>query len=101
MITKLSDQEIQTRMAQLGTILGETWKLKDSKLHISIKFPDFVSAFTFMTTTAFYAEKLNHHPEWSNVYNRVDINLSTHDAGGITELDFKLAELITISAGNC
>ena len=85
-------------MAQLGTVSGEAWKLKDSKLHISLKFPDFVAAFTFMTTAAFHAEKLNHHPEWSNVYNRVEINLTTHDAGGITELDFKLAELITTSA---
>ncbi len=100
MITKLSEQEIQTRVAQLGTISGEAWKLKDGKLHISLKFPDFVSAFAFMTTAAFYAEKLNHHPEWSNVYNRVEINLSTHDAGGITELDFRLAELITNSARN-
>jgi 4a-hydroxytetrahydrobiopterin dehydratase len=98
MITKLSKQEIQTRMAQLGTISGEAWKLNDSKLHISLKFPDFVAAFTFMTAAAFHAEKLNHHPEWSNVYNRVEIDLTTHDLGGITELDFKLAELITASA---
>lgn len=97
-ITRLSKQEIQTCIAQLGTISGETWKLKDSKLHIALKFPNFVAAFTFMTTAAFHAEKLNHHPEWFNVYNRVEINLTTHDAGGITALDFKLAELITASA---
>jgi 4a-hydroxytetrahydrobiopterin dehydratase len=97
-MTTLSKQEIQTRLAQLGTVSGAAWKLEDNKLHISLKFPDFVAAFAFMTAAAFYAEKLNHHPEWSNVYNRVEIDLTTHEAGGITELDFKLAELITASA---
>jgi 4a-hydroxytetrahydrobiopterin dehydratase len=94
----LSQQEIQTRVAQLGTISGQTWELKDGKLHISLKFADFVAAFAFMTAAAIHAEKLNHHPEWSNVYNRVEIDLTTHDSGGITELDFKLAELMTTSA---
>jgi 4a-hydroxytetrahydrobiopterin dehydratase len=94
----LSQQEIQTRMAKLGTVTGQAWELKDGKLHISLKFADFVTAFAFMTAAAIHAEKLNHHPEWSNVYNRVEIDLTTHDAGGITELDFKLAELMTASA---
>jgi len=97
MENRLSEQEIETRMAQLGTISGQAWELKDNKLHISLKFADFVAAFAFMTAAALHAEKMDHHPEWKNVYNRVEIDLTTHDAGGITELDFKLAEFMTDS----
>lgn len=57
----------------------------------SFKFADFNEAFGFMTRAALVAEQLNHHPEWFNVWNRVDVTLATHDAGGITELDLKLA----------
>lgn len=60
----------------------------------SFKFQDFSAAFGFMTRVALAAEKMDHHPEWFNVYNRVDITLSTHDAGGLTERDLKLAALI-------
>lgn len=98
MKNRLSEQEIENRMAQLGTVSGQAWELKNSKLHISIKFADFVAAFAFMTAAAMHAEKMDHHPEWSNVYNRVEIDLTTHEAGGITELDFKMAELMTASA---
>ena len=55
-------------------------------------FNDFVSAFGFMSSAALIAEKMNHHPEWSNVFNKVIVKLSTHDVGGLSELDFKLAE---------
>lgn len=58
----------------------------------TFKFKDFNAAFGFMTRLALVAEKLDHHPEWTNVYNRVEITLSTHDAGGLTELDVTLAE---------
>ena len=98
MKNRLSEQEIKTRMEQLGTISGQAWELKDNKLHISWKFADFVAAFAFMTAAALHAEKIDHHPEWKNVYNRVEIDLTTHDAGGITALDFKLAELMTANA---
>ena len=98
MENRLSEQEIETRMAQLGTISGQAWELKDNNLHISLKFADFVAAFAFMTAAALHAEKMDHHPEWKNVYNRVEIDLTTHDAGGITALDFKLAELMTANA---
>lgn len=70
------------------------WELKDEKLQKSFKFINFVEAFGFMTRIALEAERMNHHPEWSNVYNNVTIKLSTHDAGGITDYDIKLAEII-------
>ncbi|MDW0176114.1 MAG: 4a-hydroxytetrahydrobiopterin dehydratase [Nitrososphaeraceae archaeon] len=70
------------------------WELKDEKLQKSFKFTNFVEAFGFMTRIALEAERMNHHPEWSNVYNNVTIKLSTHDAGGITDYDVKLAEII-------
>ena len=65
----------------------------------SFQFADFSSAFAFMTRVAMVAEKLNHHPEWFNVWNRVDVVLSTHDAGGVTELDLKLAAAMDQIAG--
>ena len=62
-------------------------------------FKDFGEAFAFMTRIALVAEQMNHHPEWSNVWNRVEVTLSTHDAGGVTELDLKLAEAMDRIAG--
>jgi len=71
------------------------WEEKDNALIASLKFKDFTEAFGFMTSVAILAEKQNHHPEWSNVYNMVNIKLTTHDAGNtITEKDRKLAENI-------
>ena len=71
------------------------WTEKDNKLQKSFKFSDFTEAFGFMTKVAIEAEKMNHHPEWSNVYNSVNIQLSTHDASDIvTEKDHQLAEII-------
>lgn len=63
-------------------------------LHRDLRFPTFRAAFAFMTRVAQAAEELNHHPEWSNVYNRVSITLTTHDAGGLTELDVQLATAV-------
>jgi 4a-hydroxytetrahydrobiopterin dehydratase len=87
MADKLSDREVRERLAKL-----DQWSLIDGKLRREFKFSDFVRAFGFMTSAAIEAEKLNHHPEWSNVYNKVTVNLVTHSAKGITELDFKLAK---------
>jgi 4a-hydroxytetrahydrobiopterin dehydratase len=70
------------------------WKVVDGKLNRAFKFKDFVDAFGFMTKVAIVAEKMGHHPELSNVYNRVVIDLVTHDAGGIGPLDLELAKKI-------
>lgn len=67
------------------------WIVKDAKLHREFKFHDFAHAIGFMTIAAPMIERLNHHPEWTNVYNRVTVNLTTHDAGGITQKDVDLA----------
>jgi len=70
------------------------WSYANGKLHRDLRFRDFVEAFGFMTSTALLAERMDHHPEWSNVYARVAIDLVTHDAGGVTELDLELARRI-------
>ncbi|MFI5219674.1 MAG: 4a-hydroxytetrahydrobiopterin dehydratase [Bacteroidia bacterium] len=71
------------------------WTEENNQLKKTFQFKNFIEAFTFMTRVAFIAEKMNHHPDWRNVYNRVEINLNTHDAGGIvTEKDRKLADAI-------
>lgn len=71
------------------------WKEINNSLQQSFEFKNFIEAFAFMTKVAFLAEKMNHHPEWKNVYNKVDITLTTHDAGNtVTEKDQKLAEQI-------
>ena len=70
------------------------WSIVDGKLHREFTFKDFTEAFAFMTKVALAAEKLNHHPDWSNSWNKVSISLTTHDQGGITERDLQLAEEI-------
>ena len=67
------------------------WSIAEGKLHRELRFPNFQQAFAFMAEAALHAEKLDHHPEWSNVYGKIVIDLVTHDAGGITELDLELA----------
>ena len=86
---KLSDAEIEAALRQLPA-----WTVQNGKLHREYKFPDFAHAFGMMATAAPTIEKMDHHPEWSNVYNRVTVDLSTHDAGGITQKDFDLAMLL-------
>ncbi|MEQ9466788.1 MAG: 4a-hydroxytetrahydrobiopterin dehydratase [Ekhidna sp.] len=72
-----------------------SWKEEDNKLKKTFEFKDFVEAFGFMSQVAIIAEKMNHHPNWSNVYNTVSFELNTHDAGDVvTEKDHKLAEVI-------
>jgi 4a-hydroxytetrahydrobiopterin dehydratase len=83
---KLSTEELQSRLQALPH-----WSLRDGRLQRELKFGSFERAFGFMTALALVAQRLNHHPEWFNVYDRVSITLWTHDAGGITALDFELA----------
>jgi 4a-hydroxytetrahydrobiopterin dehydratase len=72
----------------------EGWTLQDGKLHKDYRFADFVAAFGFMTRVALHAEAQQHHPEWHNVYNRLTVDLTTHDAGGISGKDFALARVM-------
>ena len=92
--TKLSEAEIQSR---LGALPG--WTVEQGKLFREFKFADFKQAFAFMTRAAAVADQLDHHPEWFNVYNKVRVHLATHDAGGLTELDFRLAAAMSAAAG--
>ena len=86
---KLKPEEIASALTALPS-----WKIEQDKLHREYRFEDFIHAFGFMATAAIAIEKMNHHPEWSNVWNRVTIDLTTHDAGGITEKDFQLARIL-------
>ena len=85
-IEKLDDSRIQAELEKL-----DGWQIRDGKLHKELRFADFVNAFAFMTAAALVAESQQHHPEWQNVWNRVVIDLTTHDAGGISEYDFAFA----------
>jgi 4a-hydroxytetrahydrobiopterin dehydratase len=86
---KLTPEEIAARLPSLPG-----WSLSAGKLHRELKFKDFVEAFGWMTSVALAAEGRNHHPEWFNVWNKVVIDLTTHDAGGISERDFELAAVM-------
>lgn len=85
----LSNDEIQNRLQPFPQ-----WELKENKLYRRLVFEDFIHAFGFMTQIAIVAETMNHHPEWANVYRTVDIYLTTHDAGGVSEKDFELIAAI-------
>jgi len=91
---KLSPSEIEAALARLPG-----WKLTGAKLHREYRFPDFIHAFGFMATAAVMTEALGHHPEWSNVYNRVTVDLTTHDVGGVTAKDVELAARLEGIAG--
>lgn len=80
--------------AQLSAATAAGWTVNDDSTAIekTFEFRNFVEAFGFMTRAAFWAEKLNHHPEWSNVYKTVTVRLTTHDTGGLSDLDAKLAQ---------
>jgi len=90
MATKLSDSQIT---AELANTPG--WTRAGDKLQRTFQFEDFVAAFGFMASAALVAERMNHHPEWFNVYRTVRVELATHDAGGITALDFELARAMS------
>lgn len=91
MATQLTVEARDATLAELNDALPTAWAIDHGKLSKTFQFADFVTAFGFMTRVALIAERMNHHPEWFNVYRTVKVKLTTHDAGGITELDFELA----------
>ena len=94
-VTKATEKQIQDFLGEL-----DAWTVEAGRLHREYKFSDFVRAFGFMAQVALLAERANHHPEWFNVYNRVVVDLATHEAGGITAKDFDLARRMeAIAAG--
>lgn len=88
-MSKLSKVEINKRLEKL-----EGWQYEENSIQTKFEFENFKETFSIMTRIAFEAEAQQHHPEWTNVYNTLSITLSTHDAGGVTEKDFKMAEII-------
>jgi len=96
MARRLTNEERESVLADLS---GWTMVLNREAIQKSFRFKDFNAAFGFMTRAALVAEQMNHHPEWFNVWNRVDVVLATHDAGGLTELDMKLAKAMDAIAG--
>ena len=88
---KLSAEAIQQSLARLNEDAAAPWEIAGGKLHKTFVFKDFIEAFGFMTKAAIAAEKMNHHPEWRNVYKTVGVDLTTHESGGLTRLDFDLA----------
>ena len=86
---RLSESDIDEELKKLSG-----WNVKDDKLHKEFQFDSFNQAFGFMTRAAMEIEKMNHHPEWFNVYNRITVDLTTHDAGGITNNDVNLARIL-------
>ena len=91
---RLTDVEITDHVSRL-----DGWEVQGGKLHREFQFENFVEAFGFMSRAALVAEKMDHHPEWFNVYNRVVVDLSTHDVGGISPRDFELAATMNGLAG--
>ena len=88
-MTRLLESDIEEELKKLTG-----WSVKNDKLHKEFQFNNFNQAFGFMTRAAMEIEKMNHHPEWFNVYNRITVNLTTHDAGGITNNDVNLARIL-------
>ena len=97
---KLDEQAIQQALIELNASTEQEWTIENGKLAKSFKFKNFQQAFGFMTMCALYAEKKDHHPEWSNVYNKVDVLLVTHDVAGLSAKDFDLAKKMDALAGS-
>jgi len=86
---RLSSESIDYELKNL-----KGWTVANNKIHKEFEFDDFNQAFGFMTRAAMHIEKINHHPEWFNVYNKIVVDLTTHDAGGITQNDINLAKIL-------
>lgn len=98
MATKaLSEAEISERLEELNARFNSDWQIRTGKLSKTFSFRNFIEAFAFMSKVALYAEKVNHHPEWFNVYKTLEVQLTTHEAGGISEKDFDLASFLESS----
>jgi 4a-hydroxytetrahydrobiopterin dehydratase len=95
---RLDDTQLQQRLTELNADTAVPWTRSDNRLSKTFVFADFAEAFGFMTRVAIQAERADHHPDWCNSYKRVEINLSTHSAGGLTDLDFDLATAIEAAA---
>lgn len=91
-----NEQETQMHLENLNSVATSDWAIQDRTLHRTFKFSDFKTAFKFMTLVADEAEKIDHHPEWCNSYNRLMVELSTHSVCGLTDLDFQLAEMMEL-----
>jgi len=88
---RLTEEQIRTELSEL-----HGWSVLNGKLHKDFVFEDFIEAFGFMCKAAIHIEKMNHHPEWFNVYNKISVDLVTHDAGGITQNDIALARTLNL-----
>ncbi len=88
-LTQLPREQIDKELKELPG-----WAIVEGKLHKEFQFDDFIQAFGFMTKASMHIEKMNHHPEWFNVYNKLSVDLTTHDAGGITKNDIDLARIL-------
>lgn len=91
---KLNENEIGLMLEELNIISEQKWQLNGDSIEKEFLFEDFVNAFSFMTKVAIVVEKFNHHPEWTNIFNRVIITLRTHEVEGLTKLDFDIANEI-------
>lgn len=94
-MNKLTEAQIEEHLKEV-----EGWDYYDEAIHTTFEFDNFMDCFSVMTRIAMEAEKMEHHPEWYNVYNTLEITLNTHDAGGLTEKDFKLAKAIEYIVGD-
>ncbi len=95
MVERYSQDVIDTSLKSLNSNFKQVWEIVDGKLYTEFKFTSFIAAFGFMTQVAILAERAYHHPEWSNIYGRVKIYLTTHEVNGISKRDFDLADEIT------
>ena len=86
---KLDSDEIELGLSKISN-----WKLDNDRIRKTFEFKNFGDAFAFMTRMAIEIERMNHHPEWFNVYNKINVELTTHDVGGISNFDFKLAKIM-------
>lgn len=97
----MTTQQAKEALTALQAQSRVDWRMDETSLQTQWEFKDFAQAMAFMNAVAEVAERMNHHPEWTNVYNRVNVRLTTHDAGGLTQLDFDLAQAMDALACAC